>query len=83
MGEDLIDISNTCTGLLQDCYDNDMQYDYNNGIVMDESYVINHDQGRQGWYKYVNINSIGISYQYYISMYNSWKRFFKKRLKLS
>ena len=68
MGEDLIKISNTCNGLLQDCYDNNMKYAYTNGIVLDESSVIDQDQGRQGWCKYVDINSIGISYHDDLSM---------------
>ena len=41
-----------------------MQYVYTNGIALDESSVINQVQGRQGWYKYVNIYSIGILYHY-------------------
>ena len=68
VGEDLINISDTSTSLLRDCYGNDMKYAPTNGIVLDESSVINQDQGRQGWYKYVDINSIGISYHYDLSM---------------
>ena len=41
-----------------------MQHVYTNGIALDESSVINHVQGRQGWYKYVNIYYFGILYQY-------------------
>ena len=68
MGEELNNISDTCTGLLQDCYGNDMKYAYTNDIVLDESSVIDQNQGRQGWYKYIDINSIGISYHYDLSM---------------
>ena len=49
MREDLIDISDTCTGLSQVYNSNDIQYAYTNGIGLDESSVINQNQGRQGW----------------------------------
>ena len=68
VGEDLINISITCTSLLQDCYGNDMKYASTNGIIIDEFSIIDQDQGRQGWYNYVDINSIGISYYYDLSM---------------
>ena len=48
MREDLIDISDTCTGLSQVYNSNDIQYAYTNGIGLDESSVINQNQGRQG-----------------------------------
>ena len=68
VGEDLINISDSSTGLLRDCYGNDMKYAPTNGIVLDESSIIDQDQGRQGWYKFVDINSIGITYHYDLSM---------------
>ena len=47
VGEEMINISNTCTGQLQNCYGNA----HTNDIVLVKSSVINQDQGRQGWYK--------------------------------
>ena len=46
VGEDLINISDTCTSLLHDCYGNDTKYAPTNGIILDESSIIDQDQGR-------------------------------------
>ena len=45
-----------------------MKYTYTNGVVLDEYSVIDQDQGMKGQYKYVDINSVGISYHYDLIM---------------
>ena len=70
-------------------YDWVMQYVYTNGTALDESSVINKVQGRQGWYKYINIYSIGILYQYnafeddleasILYQYNPWQYSYYQR----
>lgn len=64
----LINVDDTCTGLLYDYYGNDLQHASTNGIILDESSVIDQDQGKQGWHKYVDIDLIGVSYHYGINM---------------
>ena len=66
----MIKIEYYYTGMLHDCHDNDMKYASTNGIILDETSIIdwNQDQGTHGWYKYIDIDSIGISYHYDLSM---------------
>ena len=46
-----------------------MKYFYNTLIVLlDKSSVADQDQGRQGWNKYSDINSIDILYYYCLSL---------------